>query len=102
MRPFPTVGGEEFERVLRESVLPAIHRGPSRVGQVTDLFVGVETDSSSGIAPRYVLFIMWSGLPGVLSRAKEIMPKLAEFCEVTERMALSVRIQAEDLPAPGA
>jgi len=51
---------DAFAKFMREEYLPAVHKGPTRVGQVTKLTL------LKGVAPTqgFFLHVGWSGLPG--------------------------------------
>lgn len=74
---------EAFVKFMREEYFPAIHKGPTRVGQVTDLIllerkIIAEGDDSEN---EYFLHVGWSGLPADSVRVddQEIENKFAIF-----------------------
>jgi len=53
------IDSEAFVKFLTEEYLPAVHRGPTRVGQITGLVLLQATPPGDGL----YLNVEWSGLP---------------------------------------
>jgi hypothetical protein len=52
-----------FAAFMRDEYLPAIHKGSTRVGQVTSLTLESREDTPDGAEHEFFLRVGWSGLP---------------------------------------
>jgi hypothetical protein len=87
---------EAFAVFMRETYFPAVHKGPTRLGQVLSLALGRGRNEHKGddLARRFLLRVGWSGLPlkdlprvneAVKTKFKAFRPavkRLGEFSEV--------------------
>ena len=66
--PAAEMSDDEFERLMREEVIPSIHTGPTRVGQITGVRLYRLSAEDEGPvdrasrAEKYILVIEWDGL----------------------------------------
>jgi hypothetical protein len=86
--------GAAFSAFLRDEYLPAVHTGPTRVGQVEDLEFAERETTDGG--HRFLRIVRWSGIdPGdgpwedmpVRVDDEAVLQKLASFGAKTTRHA---------------
>ncbi|WP_216324521.1 hypothetical protein [Deinococcus aestuarii] len=81
---------EAFVTFMREEYLPAIHLGPTRIGQVLGLTLYQEDTESQTEARRFLLQVEWSGLGGNHARLRlddeTVEGRLATFGAHLERL----------------
>jgi hypothetical protein len=56
---------KSFATFMRDEYFPAIHKGSTRIGQVTSLTLESRDDTQDGSEHEFFLRIGWSGLPTV-------------------------------------
>jgi hypothetical protein len=67
-----------FEEFMRDEYIPAIHKGPTRVGQVAEVLLRGETSETS---QRFLWLVHWSGLQQGAVRIDDeaVVRKFEEF-----------------------
>jgi hypothetical protein len=66
------MSAEAFLQKLQHDVFPAVHKGPTRVGDIESWTLLEETHrGEEGVSPNYVWLVNWGGLQG----APELLTK---------------------------
>lgn len=61
---------DEFVAFMREDYLPAVHRGPTRVGEVLGLTLLQGDPDPETTVPAFFLHVEWAGLEGDYARLR--------------------------------
>ena len=79
---------EAFVKFMREEYFPAVHKGPTRVGQVTDLVLLQEEPEGRTTGCEFFWHVGWSGLPDGEFQVddEEVARKLQSFKVRTKRL----------------
>ena len=72
---------EAFVTFMREEYFPAVHKGPTRTGQVTDLVLLQEQPEHESKGCEFFWHVGWSGLAmgGARVDAEDVTRKLESF-----------------------
>lgn len=72
-----------FVKFMNEEYFPAVHKGPTRIGQVTGLLLleGENGFEGDDLVHEFFLHVGWSGMPGGNARVddQEVLRKLEKF-----------------------
>ena len=79
---------EAFVTFMREEYFPAVHKGPTRTGQVTDLVLLQEQPEQETKGCEFFWHVGWSGLKmgGASVDAEDVTRKLESFKACIKRI----------------
>jgi hypothetical protein len=73
---------EAFVTFMREEYLPGVYKGPTRVGEVTDLVLLQSEEKTRAAGHNFILQVGWEGLPiggGLRINQEEVKSKFDSF-----------------------
>lgn len=83
---------EVFARFMQEEYFPAVSKGPTRIGQVTDLVLlqGLKETDASDMEHHFIWQVGWSGLHGGNARLenKEVENRFQSFNAKMKRIGM--------------
>ena len=89
---------EAFVKFMREEYFPAVHKGPTRIGKVTDLSLLARQNEIEGddVVHEFFWHVGWSGQPTgkVLVDDEELIRKFQSFKARVKRIGFYMEVAA--------